>query len=59
MFKLIAIALFGLGIYVGVNYADEINNVVESDGFEQVQEKIADFIDNKDDIIEKFKEIKD
>ena len=59
MFKLIAIALFGLGIYVGVNYADEINNVVESDGFEQVQEKIADFIDNKDDIIEKLKEIKD
>ena len=59
MFKLIAIALFGLGIYVGVNYADEINNVVESDGFEQVQEKIADFIDNKDDIIEKFEEIKD
>ncbi|NQZ93206.1 MAG: hypothetical protein HRT97_12820 [Moritella sp.] len=59
MFKLIAIALFGLGIYVGVNYADEINNVVESDRFEQVQEKIFAFIDNKDEIIEKFEEIKD
>jgi len=59
MFKLIAVALVGLGIYIGVNYTDEINNVVESDGFEQVQEKIADLIDNKDEIIEKFEEIKD
>ncbi|EDM65608.1 hypothetical protein PE36_13314 [Moritella sp. PE36] len=59
MFKLIAIALFGLGIYFGVNYADEINNVVESDEFEQIQEKIFNFIDNKDEIIEKFEEIKD
>jgi len=59
MFKLIAVALVGLGIYIGVNYTDEINNIVESDGFEQVQEKIADLIDNKDEIIEKFEEIKD
>jgi len=59
MFKLIAVALVGLGIYIGVDYTDEINNVVESDGFEQVQEKIADLIDNKDEIIEKFEEIKD
>jgi len=59
MFKLIAIALVGLGIYIGVNYTDEINDIVESDGFEQVQEKLSDLIDNKDEIIEKFEEIKD
>ncbi|MFT7684135.1 hypothetical protein [Moritella dasanensis] len=58
MFKLIAIALIGFGIYIGINYTDEINSVIESDGFEQVQEKIADLIDNKDEIIEKIEEIK-
>jgi len=59
MFKLFAIALSVLGIYFGVNYTDEINDIVESDGFEQVQEKLSDLIDNKDEIIEKFEEIKD
>ncbi|MFT5806363.1 MAG: hypothetical protein ACI9LG_000625 [Moritella dasanensis] len=58
MFKLIAIALIGFGIYIGINYTDEINSVIESDGFEQVQEKIADLIDNKDESIEKIEEIK-
>ncbi len=59
MFKIIAIALIGLGIYIGINYTDEINSVVESDGFEQVQEKLGDLVENKDAIIEKFEEIKD
>ena len=59
MFKLIAIVLVGLGIYIGVNYTDEINNVVESDGFEQVQEKFSDLIDNKDEIIETLEKIND
>lgn len=57
MFKLIAIALIGLGIYIGINYTDEINAVVESDGFEQVQDKIAELIDNKDEIFEKIKAV--
>jgi len=59
MFKLFAIILIGFGIYIGVNYSDEINNIVESDAFEQAQEKISDLIDNKDKIIEKLEEIKD
>ncbi|KXO12564.1 hypothetical protein AKG98_3758 [Moritella sp. JT01] len=59
MFKLFAIILIGFGIYIGVNYTDEINNIVESDAFEQAQEKISDLIDNKDKIIEKLEEIKD
>lgn len=53
MFKLFAIILIALGIYVGVNYTDEINNVVESDTFEQVQEKL---VDGKDKLVEKLEE---
>ncbi len=59
MFKLFAIILIGFGIYIGVNYTDEINNIVESDAFEQAQEKISDLIDNKDKILEKLEDIKD
>jgi len=58
MFKIIAIALIGFGIYLGINYTDEINSIVESDGFEQVQEKLGDLFENKDAIIEKFEDIK-
>lgn len=53
MFKLFAIVLIGLGIYIGVNYTDEINKVVESNAFEQVQEKL---IDGKDKLVEKLEE---
>jgi len=51
MFKLFAIILIGLGIYIGINYTDEINNVVESDAFEQVQETL---VDGKDKLVEKL-----
>jgi len=59
MFKLLAIFLVGFGIYIGVNYTDEINNVVESDAFEQIQEKIVALVDNKDEVKETLAEIKD
>ena len=58
MFKLFAIILIGFGIYIGINYTDEINSIAESDGFEQVQEKLGDLFDNKEAIIEKLEEIK-
>ncbi|QUM76338.1 hypothetical protein HWV00_08970 [Moritella sp. 24] len=56
MFKLFAIIFIGLGIYIGVNYTDEINSFVETDTFEQVQEKL---VDGKDKLVEKLEEIKD
>lgn len=59
MFKIIAIALVGFGIYIGINYTDEINSVVESDGFEQVVETVTDLMDNKDKIVEVLEEIQD
>jgi len=59
MFKLLAIFLVGFGIYIGVNYTDEINNVVESEAFEQIQEKIVALVDNKDEVKETLEEIKD
>jgi len=59
MFKLLAIFLVGFGIYIGVNYTDEINNVVESEALEQIQEKIVALVDNKDEVKETLEEIKD
>lgn len=53
MFKLFAIILVGLGIYIGINYNNEITEIVESDAFEQVQEKL---VESKNQIIEQIEE---
>jgi len=46
MFRMIAILLVCLGIFIGVKYSDEITELTETDAFEQVQDKLEDMSDN-------------
>ena len=54
MFKIIAILLIAAGIYIGVTYNEEITDIVETDAFEQVQEKLEDLGDS--DALEQLKD---
>lgn len=48
MLKLIALVLILLGVFVGVQYSDEIKNVVNEDSLEQLKdgaEKIVDTVE--------------
>ncbi|WP_202602339.1 hypothetical protein [Vibrio toranzoniae] len=55
MFKIFALTFIGIGIYLGLNYSDEIENIMDTDVFERVQEQAED---GKDALIGKINEIK-
>lgn len=55
MFKIFALAFIGIGIYLGLNYSDEIENIMDTDVFERAQEQAED---GKDALIGKINEIK-
>lgn len=72
MFKIIAILLIAVGIYIGVTYNEEITDIVETDAFEQVQDKLEELGDSdafeqlkdsiaegKDKLVDTIDEIKD
>lgn len=54
MFKIFALIFICVGIYLGMNYSDEIENIMDTDAFEQVQDKLED---GKDLVIDKIEEI--
>ena len=39
MFKVFALFFIAIGIYLGLNYDDEIKNIMDTDAFERVQER--------------------
>ena len=53
MFKIFALLFVVLGIYIGMNYGDEVQNVMDSDAFEKVQETI---VDGKDLVVDKIED---
>lgn len=53
MFKIFALLFIVLGIYIGMNYGDEVQNVMDSDAFEKVQETI---VDGKDLVVDKIED---
>ncbi|AAW87397.1 hypothetical protein ACTFQF_18160 [Aliivibrio fischeri] len=53
MFKIFALLFIALGIYIGMNYGDEVQSVMDSDAFEQVQDTL---VDGKDLVIEKIED---
>lgn len=57
MFKIFALAFIGIGIgiYLGLNYSDEIESIMDTDAFERVQEKAED---GTDALLNKIDEIK-
>nr|VVV05739.1 hypothetical protein AW0309160_03222 [Aliivibrio wodanis] len=55
MFKIFALIFICVGIYLGMNYSDEIENIMDTDTFEQVQDKLEN---GKDLIIDKLEEAK-
>ena len=55
MFKIFALFFIAIGIYLGLNYSDEIEDIMDTDAFERVQER-AD--DGKDALIDTIDEIK-
>lgn len=54
MFKIFALFFIALGIYIGMNYGDEVQSVMDSDAFEQVQDT---FFDGTEQIIEKIEDV--
>lgn len=54
MFKIIAVLLIAVGIYIGVTYNEEITDIVETDAFEQVQDQLEDLGDS-----DAFEQLKD
>ncbi|WPC74314.1 hypothetical protein [Vibrio porteresiae] len=59
MFKYIALILIVIGIYIGVQYKDEITGVVGNDRMESIQEQVNDTIENgKQALSDKIDEIK-
>lgn len=55
MFKIFALVFIFVGVYLGMNYSDEIESIMDTDAFEQVQDKIED---GKDLVIDKLEEAK-
>lgn len=56
MYKILAIILICLGIFIGMNYGDEVQEIMDSDVAEQVQDKLEE---GKDNLVDKLGEIKD
>ncbi|MEZ9454816.1 hypothetical protein AB4258_20190 [Vibrio splendidus] len=55
MFKVFALFFIAIGIYLGLNYSDEIEDIMDTDAFERVQEKAED---GTDALMNKIDEIK-
>lgn len=55
MFKIFSLIFICVGIYLGMNYSDEIESIMDTDVFEQVQDKVED---SKDLVIDKLEEAK-
>ncbi|MGR6838251.1 hypothetical protein ACU5DF_03710 [Aliivibrio wodanis] len=53
MFKIFALLFIVLGIYIGMNYSDEVQNIMDTELFKQLQETV---ITGKDFLIGKLKE---
>ncbi|MBC7004811.1 YtxH domain-containing protein [Photobacterium sp. BZF1] len=62
MLKYIVLALVGLGIYIGVTYKDQIEDLTDSRSFEDVQDVFEDVSDKASDtaneLSDKFEELK-
>ncbi|NIY82971.1 hypothetical protein [Vibrio hepatarius] len=55
MFKIFALFFIAIGIYIGVNYTDEIEQLMDTGTFEQVQEHAEE---GKEALLDKIDEIK-
>ena len=55
MFKIFALFFIAIGIYLGLNYSDEIKNIMDTDAFERVQKRAED---GKDALMDTIDEIK-
>ncbi|CDT36102.1 hypothetical protein [Vibrio coralliirubri] len=55
MFKIFALFFIAIGIYLGLNYSDEIEDIMDIDAFERVQERAED---GKDALMDTIDEIK-
>lgn len=56
MYKFLAIILICLGVYIGMNYGDEVQDIMNTDVAEQVQDKLEE---GKENLVDKLDEIKD
>ena len=55
MFKIFALFFIVIGIYLGLNYSEEIEGIMDTEAFERVQEQVED---GKDVLMDKIDEIK-
>ena len=62
MLKYIVLALVGIGIYIGVTYKDQIEDLTDSRSFEDVQDVFEDVSDKASDtaseLSDKLEELK-
>jgi hypothetical protein len=60
MLKYFSLILICLGIYIGINYSDEIEQIISTDAFEQVQVQVEEQLEiGKEKLTEKLDEFKD
>ncbi|CAK4074714.1 hypothetical protein [Vibrio sp. 16] len=55
MFKIFAVFFVAVGIYVGFNYSEEIEQITDTKAFEQVQEQAEE---GKEALLDKIDEFK-
>ncbi|ABV88045.1 conserved hypothetical protein [Shewanella pealeana ATCC 700345] len=54
MFKIIPMMLIAIGVYIGMQYDDEIIDLFGQNTIDQIEEAVED---SKDDILDKLKDI--
>ncbi|WP_176703439.1 MULTISPECIES: hypothetical protein [unclassified Aliivibrio] len=51
MFKIFPLIFICFGIYIGINYSDEVEAIIETDTFKSIQEKVETlFLDKIEEI---------
>ncbi|WP_170107469.1 hypothetical protein [Photobacterium indicum] len=56
MFKIFPLIFICLGIYLGLNYNDEVETIMDTETFEKIQEKVEE---GKDVLLERIEILKD
>ncbi|WP_413282954.1 hypothetical protein [Vibrio sp. MA40-2] len=55
MYKIFALFFLSIGVYLGLNYSNEMMSIIDSDIFEQVRQHVEE---GKNSLMDKIDEIK-
>lgn len=55
MFKIFALIFICVGVYIGINYSDQVENIMETEAFEKIQDRAEE---GKEALLEKIEDAK-